>query len=146
MPDVAAHFPIQYDINAHHGSRPDNVWQGKKAEILEFYRLFTLAKFSREVGQKFTLIFVHHKLNIILCIYIHSTVKTEKRLISVLPKQMSVTCVRNKGISRARIEKNTSGSKDSGKNLAGQLVCRLKIWPQGLPEVTLPPESFPPIR
>ena len=39
-----------------------------------------------------------------------------------------------------------SGSKDSGLNLAGQLVCRLKIWPQGLPEVTLPPESFPPIR
>ena len=70
----------------------------------------------------------------------------EKRLVSVLPIQISVANVRNKGIFRAKIEKNTSGTKDSGQNLAGQLVCRLKIWPQVLPEVTLPPESFPPIR
>ena len=38
----------------------------------------------------------------------------EKSLISVLPIQISVTYERNKGISRAKIEKNTSGSKDSG--------------------------------
>ena len=64
----------------------------------------------------------------------------------MLPMQRSVTYVRKKGLSRAKIEKNTSGSKDSVQNLARHLVCRLKIWPQVLPEVTLPPQSFPPTR
>ena len=51
-----------------------------------------------------------------------------------------------KDYQEKKIEKNTSGSKDSVQNLARHLVCRLKIWPQVLPEVTLPPESFPPTR
>ena len=38
----------------------------------------------------------------------------EKRLVSVLPIDISVTYVRNKGKSRAKVEKNASGSKDSG--------------------------------
>jgi len=55
---------------------------------------------------------------------------------------------RTKEESRAKIEKYTSGSKDSGYNLAGhrQLIYRLKKWPQWPSEDTLPPGSFPPMR
>ena len=41
----------------------------EKSGNLGIYRL------RREVGQKFTLISVHHKLNVILCINIHCTVQ-----------------------------------------------------------------------
>ena len=60
--------------------------------------LSTLAKFGRAVCQKFTLMFVQFTY-IVQCKY------HEKRLISVLPIQISATYVRNKGISRAKIEK-----------------------------------------
>ena len=57
----------------------------------------TGAKFGSAGGQKFTLIFLHHRLNIYYAFtYIVQCKYHEKRLISVLPIQISATHVRNK--------------------------------------------------
>ena len=81
--------------------------------------LSTLAKYLRDVGQKFTLISVHLQPNIMQCIYSANTMKIMKKgLVSaVLPMQISVTYIRNEGISRAKIEKIRAVQKIPGKIL-----------------------------
>ena len=76
-------------------------------EILELYRLWR--NFDVKLVTLITNLTLYYAFTYIVQCRYH-----EKRLISVLPIQISVTYVLNKRISRAKTEKNTSGSKDSG--------------------------------